>query len=206
MKTLILIGVLLVSACASTPPPRTKWSDPVMRLMIDPDSIDAKNYARIQSALVSSGKWTVIDRNSGFKALILEQERQHRLQNDRFDNKEKYAIWGKLYGVGGIVIAHNQCSPQFRWLKGNFMSCVQGLAILSANTGEILASIENEAEADYIIYGEMEQVPAWDNAVEKLNNAFPKRFEKQQYTPEMLNFRAEAQEEAVRQQEQQKAK
>ena len=98
---LISIVSLVAVGCASTTP-RDKWSDKNLRVMIDPDSVDAKDYVRIQQAFFKSDKFFVVDRNKGFKAVKKEQNRLHREEVDRYEDREKWAHWGKLYGVCGI--------------------------------------------------------------------------------------------------------
>lgn len=157
--------------CASTP--RTKWTDPVGRVLIDPDSISPEHYVLIQRSLVESGKWFVVDRSKGYKAVKAEQERLHRDEGERFDDREKFARWGKLYGVGGIVVASAQCRKEQGWLIGNWYNhCRQFLSIIDAVTGEVIAAIENTAES-----AEADFYPPWDEAVAKLNSAYPKSFE-----------------------------
>lgn len=171
MKFLIL---LIVISCA-VPLKRTKYTDPVMRIMLDPDSIQEDHHARIQMALVSSGKWQVIDRARGLEAVKKEQENLHRNDPDRFENEQKYAHWGKLYGVGGIVIAHAQCQLKSTFWGGKvYELCLQHLSIVNANTSEVLAAVEHMQEGDVRTTG---IAPTWNDAVDKLNMAFPARFE-----------------------------
>src|SRR5665647_827111 len=114
MKFLMTVPmlILLITSCSSPNKQRTKWTDKSMRVMIDPDSIDEENYVQIQSALVRSGKFTVVDRARGMQAAEKEQERLHRNNSDRFEDKEKWAHWGKMYGVGSIIVPHVQCTKE----------------------------------------------------------------------------------------------
>lgn len=179
--------------------PRTKWTDPVMRVMVDPDSIDANHHVRIEEALMGSGKWVVIDRAQGMKAIKKEQERLHRTEADRFDDQEKWSHWGKLYGVGGIVTAHVQCQYKLTFLiHAPYQYCHQYLAIVDANTGQIITAIEDTAETDA---DEAYIAPSWADAVDKLNNSFPKNFEARKDDPRLDTYRALSKEEAVRQKE-----
>lgn len=201
MKTLFFVCLMwlffAMTACSSIEK-RTRWTDPVMRVMVDPDSIDAANYVRIQNALVSSGKWTVLDRAEAYQAILTEQERQHRGQADRFDKKEKYAIWGRLFGVGGIVVAHIQCIQTW----GSIFSshghdeCTENLAIVSANTSEVITAIGVKENSEW-----HEMAPPWENAVDKMNSEFPTNFQPIQYSKSMELYRAEAREEGIRQEE-----
>lgn len=198
MKTLFVLLTFLpiITNCASKP--RTMWTDPVMRVMVDPDGIAARDYIRIVTALKSSGKWFIVDRRDGLKAILKEQKMLHRDMPDRFKDEEKYAIWGRLYGVGGVVIGHVQCA----YNPGFFSSstrCIQNLAIVSTNSGEVIATAEGEnSDAEMSYYGDIKIGSDWTDSVEKLNNAFPKSFEKEKYSDDMKAFRAEAKEEAIR--------
>lgn len=197
MKNVILTTLLalLMTACASTP--RTKWTDKTMRVMIDPDSIAAEHHVLIQRALVESGKWFVVDRSKGFKAIKTEQERLHRTEEDRYADKEKWAHWGKLYGVGGIVVASAQCrKEQGMILGGWYQVCRQFLSIVDSNTGEVITAIENKAESD-----EVDFYPQWDDAVAKLNNAYPENFKPTQPSKQIEFYKELSAEEAQRQRE-----
>lgn len=196
MKLITLtITAIALAGCASTP--RTKWTDKTMRVMIDPDSIEAAQYVMIQKALVDSGKWFVVDRAKGFKAIKTEQERLHRAEEDRYDDREKFAHWGKLYGVGGIVVANAQCKKEQGWLIGRwYQSCHQYLSIIDANTGEVITAIENSAES-----GEAEFYPKWDEAVAKLNESYPATFKPMQTSERLEQYRELSKEESQRQRE-----
>ncbi len=128
MKNLIIVAALFIVGCSSKTP-RTVWTDPVMRVMVDPDSIDTANYVRITNALIKNGKFRVIDRGQGYMAARKEQDRLHREKLNRFDDKEKFALWAKMYGVGGIVTAHSQCQRASGVFKGYYLKCLNSLAI-----------------------------------------------------------------------------
>lgn len=192
------LTILALTSCSSRP--RTVWTDPVMRVMVDPDGISARNYVRIVNALKASGKWFVVDRRDGLRAILKEQRMLHRTMADRFKDEEKYSIWGRLYGVGGVVIANAQCHKSGFWQSTT--TCVQNLAIVSANSGEVVATAEGENDDGDMSYGgDIRVASDWTDTVGKLNDAFPKNFEKEKYSPEMHAFRAEAKEEAIRQKE-----
>lgn len=195
MKTVIYLVILsVVIGCASSP--RNKWTDPVGRILIDPDSISAEHYVLIQRALVDSGKWFVVDRSKGYKAIKAEQERLHRDESDRFDDREKFSRWGKLFGVGGVIVASAQCKKEQGWLIGRWYNhCRQFLSLIDTNTGEVIAAVENEAESK-----EAEFYPPWDDAVAKLNSAYPKSFEFKT-TKRMEDYKDLVEEESVRQKE-----
>lgn len=200
MKALALILVILVtSGCASKP--RTKWTDPVMRVMVDPDGISARDYIRVVSALKKSGKWFVVDRRDGLRAIFKEQRMIHRAYPDKFKDEEKYSIWGRLYGIGGVVIAHADCVKRSGFWS-TYTRCKQNLAIVSANSGEVIATAETENDdAELSRTGDIKIGSDWTDAVAELNDNYPKNYEKMQYSDEMELFREEAKEEAIRQKE-----
>lgn len=194
--TLTLVCLGMASGCAT---PRTKWTDKTMRVMIDPDGIDANHYVKIQQALVASGKWVVVDRGQGFQAMQKEQEREHRFQSDRFLDREKFSQWGKMYGVGGIVVAHAQCQVKDGWfLKKNYPHCQQYLAIVDSNSGEVITAVQGESDGGSYDY---ELAPSWEDVVAKLNNEFPAHFEPNRDEKPLRDYKDLSQEEAVRQKE-----
>ncbi|MBY0314588.1 MAG: hypothetical protein K2Q26_03650 [Bdellovibrionales bacterium] len=191
--TVCILGLACLLGCASTP--RTKWTDKTMRVMIDPDSIPAEHHVMIQQALVDSGKWFVVDRSSGFRAIKTEQQRLHREESDRYEDREKWAHWGKLYGVGGIVVAHAQCKKEQGWLIGRwYQVCRQYLSIMDANTGEVITAIQTDAESS-----EAGFYPKWDEAVAKLNESYPANFKPFQTSERLEQYRELSKEEAQRQ-------
>lgn len=196
-KRFLSIGLILsvstiFASCASAP--RTKWTDKTMRVMIDPDSISADHHVAIQKALVESGKWFVVDRAKGYQALKAEQERLHRDEEDRYADREKYAHWGKMYGVGGIVVAAAQCKKKQGFFFGGWsLVCKQYLSIVDANTGEVIAAIEEENSSDSV-----EIVPTWDDAVAKLNSAYPDAYKAMQTSERIENYKELSAEEAQR--------
>jgi len=193
---LFLTQAAIITGCSSQQR-RTKWTDPTMRVMIDPDSIPAKHHVRIQSALVQSNKWVVIDRAAGFRAIKAEQERLHRYNIDRFDDKEKWTHWGKLYGVRGIIVGHVQCTRKRTFLfKKLYTSCLQYLSIIDANSGKVLAAIENKEDGDSGDYG---QAPSWEDSVEMLADSFPEYFERDKSSDRLNEYRDLSKERAIRQ-------
>ena len=169
-----------------------------MRIMVDPASINPENYARIQTALVQQEMWTVLDRLSGLQAIKHEQEELHRTSTDRYDDKEKYSHWGKLYGVGAVIVAHTQCfrKATFWNPQGNNYYCSQFLNLVDANSGEVLIGVEGGewAEAQNV-------APDWKEVVQKLAEAYPKNFGREPSSERIDLYKKESQEAAVRQKE-----
>lgn len=176
LTMVLALGTLLVG-CAT---PRTKDTDPSMRVMVDPDSIEKGHYVRLVNALQQSGKYIVVDRADAFKAAKKEQDFQYTDGDQRVDTRERYATYGKMYGVGGVVVGKAQCSPSTRFMsyQGDY-DCVQNLSIVDARSGEIIATAEFTTEGEgQFLYGEMKVAPAWDEAVQQLNDNFPKKYVK----------------------------
>lgn len=182
--------------------PRTKWNDAQHRVFIDPENINTADYARIQHALVNTGKFVVVDRAQALRAVKKEQERLHREESDRFEDKEKFAWYGKLYGVGSIIVANVQCKREASfWNNQNQVKvCLQRLAVIHANTGQIMASVENTNSEAYTF--DLEYIaPDWEGTVEKLVDNFPKNFEVRGPDKELEIYKDVSKEEAQRQRE-----
>lgn len=178
--------------------PRTKWTDKTMRVMIDPEGVSAKHYVRIQQALMKSGKWVVVDRGMGYNAIKKEQEREHREQTDRFLDSEKFAHWGKLYGVGGVIVAHSSCIIRDGLFKKNFPTCNQYVAIVDTNTGEVIAAAEGQAEGSSYDY---DLAPSWDDVVADMEDAYPKNYQPNKDHKILRDYKELSHEEATRQKE-----
>ena len=204
MKNLILLLALAgLVGCASAPIPKTKWTDKNMRVMIDPDSIDEAHYIQIQTALVRTGKFTVVDRGAALKAVKVEQERLHRDEADRFEDREKWAHWGKLFGVGSVIVAHVQCVKEGVWYNPQLTTlfCKQFLSMVDSNTGEVILAVEGEnnsptsADRTYI-------APEWKELVTQMVEEYPKFFKNEDYTGPALQYQAVSEEHSKRQKEQ----
>jgi len=196
MNLLRLIPLLTICACSSTVP-RTKSSDKSMRIMVDPASVDVPNHVRLQNALVNSGKWIVVDRRAGLNAIKKEQEELHRNASERYEDKAKYAQWGKLYGIGSVAVGHSQCR-NLDGLWGVYHRCKQTLELVDSNTGEVIVSVSGEEDAKY---GES---PEWTKTVDKLDGAYPKAFETFTKHQKLELYEQESEEAAVREKEKSK--
>lgn len=210
---MIKIGLLILSLClvaCSSDPKRTRDSDKTLRVMIDPDSIDSANHVVLQNDLISSGKFYVIDRAAAYKAVKKEQERQHLTEADRFEDKQKYALWAKLYGAGGVVVAHIQCVDNQS--TGNILIgvahlatlgvfhksrvCDQFLELVDTNTAEVISSVRNTYKTDSERY-EM----SWKDSVEKLISSYPETFRETTKHQILQNYEQQAAEEVQRRRE-----
>lgn len=198
MKLFFLIFLLGVFLCGCTSnPPRTKFSDKNMRVMLYPRGIDAGHYASIQSALVQSDVWVVLDRAQGLEAIKEEQNTIHRNETDRYEDSEKFSHWGRLYGVGAVVVAHAQCSNRAGEWKQNELRtyCTQYLNLVDANTGEVVISVDAKNDS---VYGE---IPDWKEIVNKLADTYPKYFTREKITERLEKYKEESKERALREKE-----
>ncbi len=191
-----LIFLVAIVGCSSNEK-RTRYTDKNMRVMLYPNTISPDHYARIQTALVQSNSFTVIDRSYGLEAIKQEQERIHRNESDRYDDREKFSHWGRLYGVGAVVVAHAQCVNRPNSWRVNELRnyCQQFLNLIDANTGEVVLGVEAENNS------ELNTAPDWNEAVEKLIQAYPKYFSPEQVSERLERYKEESKERALREKE-----
>lgn len=194
MLVILIIESIFISGC-SHQVRRTKFSDAKLRVCVDPASIDAPNYIKIENALVSSGHFIVVDRSMGFKAIKAEQEETYKNNPDRYANREKYAHWAKLYGCGSIVVAQTQCQALQGFLSGYYNHCEQNIQILDANTAEITAVADGQEDTDK---NETSIAPDWDKTVDRLVSNYPKYFEPNKDTKELKEYKQLSEEEYAR--------
>ena len=149
----------------------------------------------------------MIDRAQGMQAVIKEQERLHRNQTDRFEDKEKWAHWGKLYGVGAIVVAHAQCYKNKTWWNNTQSRnyCQQFLSLVDANTGEVIVAVEGANDAPDTIEAQFQVAPDWDEVTQKFVESYPKEYVPRSYAESLQNYQGLSAEEAQRQKERQPA-
>ena len=171
MKKLMMVLIALsLTGCASMA--RNRYSDPVLRIAIDGDSIDSvQDHARLQNSLVESNFFVVVDRGSGFDAINKEQELVHQEKKERFGTNEKYARWGKMYGIGGILVATQSCSWQTSISNAVYKKCLQDLTLINATTGEVMASSEAISESEDAI-----PTASWNKTVDLLISHYPKKY------------------------------
>lgn len=200
---LALTALALLPACSSQKLARNKFSDKNMRVCVAPGNLDANNYARLQMALVESNAFFVVDRSRGLQAIKQEQEMLHRREVDRYEDKEKWSLWGKLYGCGAIVLGQTQCRKERdTWNSTKTKNvCEQFVQLLDANTGEVRVSAEGESESESTFDYYASLAPDWKEAVENLVEAYPKWFESEDYARSLQVYQGIAEEEARRQKE-----
>lgn len=205
MKELLSYVLLVILVGCSSNPVRSQWTDKNMRIMIDPDSLNSSDYVDIQNALVQENKFMVVDRSNGFKAIKAEQERLHRNESDRYSDRQKWAHWGKMYGVGAIVVGHSQCFKKKKLFSfySTVDACKQYLSLIDANTGEVIVAVdglsETPAEGNNFGYESFKQPQSWQNVVSKFVDAYPKNYKAQYYSEGLLRYQEISKEEAQRQ-------
>jgi hypothetical protein len=165
MKISLCFLLLIACGCASTP---MRYANPTYRVMLDPESIrDEALYAEIQTALHASGKWIVVDRANGLRAVVKEQNRLYGESTRRFGDKDKYALYGRLYGVGSVIVPMERCMNE-NSMGGRFIRCKQYLQAIDSITGEVIAAVANVSDGEHDMLP-----PGWNGTVEKLAEAFP---------------------------------
>lgn len=174
-----LVGFIMAifTGCAS---PRTKWTDPAMRVAVATDNGNA--YAEIQTALMENGRFFVVDRQGGFQVALVEQEFN---QSDRVDPKERFAKIGKMYGVGGVIVAHVACVSHMTFFSGvssPSADCTEHLSLISTTTGQVIASSRAIVNTPVDMVWNRPPVPSWEEAVQNLEDKMPTHFEKPQWS------------------------
>lgn len=194
----ILVLASLVLASCSSSEKRTKFSDKNMRIFLYHRTLKTNDYVRLQSALIKSDVWTVIDRRDGYNASGREQERIHRKDPDRFDDREKWTHIGKFYSVGAIVIGHTQCTyHKSIWKSKPVNRCYQALNLVDATTGEVIVGVDGHNEA------QVGEQPDWEETVKKLIDVYPKYFTSQAISDRLERYKQESAEHSLRQKERQ---
>lgn len=192
---LLMFDSVVLIGCATT---RTKWSDKNMRVMVDPEAIPKQHYVKLVQALIDSDNWTVVDRRDGIKAIKHEQENLHRDEQDRYEDKEKWAHWGELYGVGAIIVPTADCRKQQNFIFNNFwyLDCEQYLQLVDANTGEIIISVQDRIAGE-TYHGEP-FAPEWTKIVENLYDRYPRVFKNEEYHEKIQEYQKKSEELAKR--------
>lgn len=169
----------------------TVTNTPLLRVAID-EQIDETTARQVQTALLASGFYEVAERSSGWNALRREQDRQHRsIESVRFANtKERYAIFGEVYGVGSMISCHEVCITKYNIFSGQYRAhCTQFVSLVSTTTSKVIAAVRDEQIHDDI------DISNWDNSIIKLTTYLKSLTLSDvdiNYTPEMMRFRSEA--------------
>jgi hypothetical protein len=196
MKTILILVVLVaVSSGCSSVRVREKFTDPAHRIFVDPSGLNPEDYVKVQTSMVEANKFFVVDRARAFKAIEKEQKMIHRDRSEEFSDEEKYALYGRLYSVGAVIVASEACEN----IQGVFsweVRCRQYLSAVDASTGEVIAAASAVASSS-----PRDGRPEWDEVVDKFNKAFPKTWEPKQYDSKMQEFRKVAAESAARSKE-----
>lgn len=202
--------IACMMGCSSTPQ-ITKWTSPDLRIAVDPMGIDSANYVRLEEALVNTNKFFVIDRGSGFQAVVKEQDYVHGVAYgsddkpntfERYGDQDRYARLGKLYSVGSVIVAQTRCATKSSFWSGYYKHCEQYLALINSSTGEVVAAVSGVASDAEDYYGVMNIAASWDGVVEKLVQAIPKEYTPNKYDERMRIYRNEIREDSIRRREQ----
>ncbi len=187
--------VLLVG-CSTT---RTRWSDPGLRVLVDPDGVDPADYVRVEHGILKAGRFHLVTRGRGYRAVKKEQETIHKREPERFDNKEKWAWYAKLYSVKSIIVPFSQCRTQESfWNREKIIKkCLLSLQLYDANTAELIASVEESSE--YQMAYDMTYITSdWSEVAAKLADEYPKDWETRYYNEDVQLYRNVSEERAIR--------
>ena len=186
MKSILIIAVLFTLASCATK--RTKFSDKNMRIMVDSSGLNMSDYTSLQTALVQSNVWTVLDRSRGLAAVKNEQEQLHQYNSDRYEPSEKFAHWGKLYGVGAVIVAHSECHNRPNQWNTTELSnyCRLFVNLIDANTGEVIVAVSGNDKASFM------SNPEWGDIVEELVDSYPKYFKEAKLHEKLLEYKEDS--------------
>ena len=192
--TQLAILLLLFTSCTTTRV-RDRFNDPQYRVMVLADrGVPESTYVQVQTALIETNRFFVVDRARGFRAIKAEQNLIHKLEGDRFDDPEKFSWYGKMYSVGALIVPSEQCFPVSGFfIRNKRIDCRQYLTAIDTSTGEVITAVQYLAEGE----GPLEK-PTWDEALDKLVKAFPVTWEPKRYDKRMEEFRLATAENARR--------
>jgi hypothetical protein len=107
-------------------------------------------------------------------------------------------MWGRLYGVGAVAVAHVQCirSTSFWHSEQGAHLCQEFINLIDANTGEVLVAVDDNVWTE-----SAQESPSWVDIVEKLAEAYPKYFKRKLASEKIEYYNLESQESAKRQRE-----
>jgi len=190
---MVVLAAVVMTGCSSVRI-RTKYTDPAHRVMILPSSITEESYNQIMASMMDSNKFIIVDRGRGFKALKKEQTMIHKEEGDRFDNAEKYSRYGKLYGVGAVIVASQNCQKiPGVWTQIKRTDCRQYMSAIDTSTGEVITSVQRLEEGESMMVN-----PTWDNTVEAFNERFPKTWDNKEYDHDMKKPSSTSQQKFIR--------
>ena len=193
-KTFCFLLLTTLVACSSNER-RTRYSDKNLRIGLWPSTIDEKTYAAVQTALVKLDMFFVVSRGAGLKAVQREQEALHRNQVDRYQDDEKFAQFGKLYGLGAVVVAKDDCFRDRSFFTGRMVYvCNQYLNLVDANTGQVVVAVDHKAYSEHL-----NAKPGWNEIAKKLADVYPKYFSRKAITERLELYKKESREHSIRQ-------
>jgi hypothetical protein len=197
MKYVLVLTLLVLSACSGPQIKRNLETDPVRRIFIDP-KIDVAHYTEIRRALVQTGKFEVVDRSEAFEAAFREQELQHAEAGVRFSDKEKWSWVGEFYGAAAVIQANASC-----WQSKNFWGtykryCRQTLSLIDTSTGVVMFSVVDTNSIPWTVEW---VVPDWDDVVDKATDAYPEYFKPRIVKAPLQQYIDQSEERAKRERE-----
>jgi hypothetical protein len=136
-----------LQGCATT---RSKNNDHVLTVYVDKASFPDQFYPRVVEALTKNSNFRVLETGSGFQSV----------------------------SAGGKIVGSVQCSNRASmWKAQGYLNCLQVLTIVDLRTTEAVASVSHEEDSGEAFWGEQRIAPSFERVVEKLWDAYPRRFE-----------------------------
>lgn len=163
-----IVGFMMALVSCASKERRTVESDQALRVAVNLEHIDLGNHQSVQSALLKSHKFIIVDRGPGMSMVNQERAAQWGVGRAVFEPAKRGAIGGYQWGAGGIVTPVLTC--EHRWgFWGPSDTCLASLSITSARSGEILASVSMKCG---------NKRPNWNKLVTELISDYPEFFVK----------------------------
>lgn len=158
------VGYLMALVSCASKEQRTVESDQVLRVAIDISNIDLGNHQALQSALLKTKKFIIVDRGPGMSMINQERQSQWGIGRAVYEPALRAAMGGHMMGAGGIITPVIYCEHHWGfWGASN--KCKNSLTITSARTGEILGSVNSEGK------------PNWNKLVAEFVQTYPEYFQ-----------------------------
>lgn len=204
-RNIILLVLFFVFSGCSSNIKRDRTTDKGLTISIYPDNLSAEDYVAIQTALVNTDRFIVLDRKLGYAAAKQEQERQFVNEQDRFDDFQKYAHFGRLAGAGSVVWANKNCSLATPWFSQytRVYKCSLFLNLIDSRTGRVLSAVEGKSDDIPAIAeaGSFNKLVNWEEVANKLAEEYPKEFIAEYNSEQLIQYQHISAEEAKRKRE-----
>jgi curli biogenesis system outer membrane secretion channel CsgG len=202
---IILLPTFVFLAGCSSSIKRTRTTDKGLSVSIYPDNLSSEDYVAIQTALVKTDKFIVLDRKLGFAAAKQEQDRQFITEQERFDDNYKYAHFGRLAGAGSVIWANKNCRLETPWFSQytRVYRCSLFLNLVDSRTGRVLVAVEGKSDDVPAIAesGSFNKLVNWDDVANKLADEYPKEFIAEYNSEQLIQYQHISAEEAKRKRE-----